>query len=95
MPYNPSETNLPKWAQQALDELRVENRALREKASAAMVAHIVRLDQDWFVMPGPSEGEPIIRLWTLTGGGPQLLGTLAPGQSLMLQHATSDDHDPA
>lgn len=44
MQYNPSETNLPKWTQQLLDELRAENIRLREKASAALAAHIVKLD---------------------------------------------------
>ena len=52
MQYNPSETNLPKWTQQLLDELRAENIRLREKASAALAAHIVKLDRDWFVCPG-------------------------------------------
>ena len=60
MQYNPSETNLPKWTQQLLDELRAENIRLREKASAALAAHIVKLDRDWFVMPGPSGGTPAI-----------------------------------
>lgn len=36
MQYNPSETNLPKWTQQLLDELRAENIRLREKASAGV-----------------------------------------------------------
>jgi len=88
--YNPSEMNLPKWAQQELDQLRVENITLREKASAVLAAHIVKLDRDWFVMPGPAEGQPAIRLWTLTQDGPKLLGTLENGQSLMMQQAGDD-----
>lgn len=83
--YNPSEGNLPKWAQAELDKLRNEVITLRSAESARLVAHVVRLDQDWFVMPGPANGEPPVRLWTLTEQGPQLLGVLEYGQSLMMQ----------
>lgn len=38
MNYNTSEGNLPKWAQAELDQLRVENINLREKANAALAA---------------------------------------------------------
>jgi hypothetical protein len=89
--YNPSEANLPKWAQQEFDKLRNEVINLRASESARLVAHVVRLDNDWFVMPGPSEGQPAIRLWTLTADGPKLLGTLANGQSLMFQQAKEDE----
>lgn len=88
MQYNPSETNLPKWTQQLLDELRAENIRLREKASAALAAHIVKLDRDWFVMPGPSGGgTPAIRLWILSEDGPKMLGELTAGMSLAFQQA--------
>jgi hypothetical protein len=89
--YNPSEANLPKWAQAELDKLRNEVITLRASESARLVAHVVRLDNDWFVIPGPAEGQPAIRLWILTPNGPQLLGTLANGQSLMFQQAKEDD----
>lgn len=85
--YGYTETNLPKGAQQELDDLRKQIIALRAAESARLVAHVIRLDQDWFVMPGPAERQPAIRLWTLTEQGPQLLGTLANGQSLMFQQA--------
>lgn len=89
--HNPSETNLPKWVQELLDKLRTENINLRAAASGLSVAHVIKLDQDWFVMPGPAQGQPPIRLWTLTERGPQLIGTLANGQSLMFQQAKESE----
>ena len=83
--YNPSEGNLPKWAQQELDKLRVENINLRAQTTGAPVAHIVQLKQDWFVLPGPKSDEPAIRLWLLTEAGPQQIGLLKHGESLMFQ----------
>ena len=83
--YNQSEGSLPKWAQAELDELRVENINLREKANAALAAHIVKLDRDWFVMPGPAGDAPTIRLWTLGTEGPRMLGELTAGMSLAFQ----------
>lgn len=89
--YGYTETNLPKGAQQELDDLRKQIITLRAAESARLVAHVIRLDQDWFVMPGPAEGQPGVRLWTLTAQGPQLLGTLAHGQSLMFQQAKESE----
>jgi hypothetical protein len=89
--YNPSEGNLPKWAQQLLDELRTENIRLRDQVSHIQVAKIVKLERDWFVMPGPAEGQPSIRIWTLTEQGPQMIGVLERGQSLMFQHAPTEE----
>ena len=85
--YGYTETNLPKGAQQELDDLRKQIIILRAAESARLVAHVIRLDQDWFVMPGPADGQPAIRLWVLTDDGPKLLGTVVNGQSLMFQQA--------
>src|SRR5436853_4022319 len=54
-------------------ELRNENINLRAVVGGLKIAQIVKLDRDWFVMPGPAEGQPPIRLWTLTEGGPQMV----------------------
>lgn len=89
--YNPSEQNLPKWAQEMIGQLRVENINMRAAVSGIKVAQIVKLDQDWFVMPGPNAGEPAVRLWVLTADGPRQLGTLAHGQSLMMQLAKESE----
>jgi hypothetical protein len=89
--YGYTETNLPKGAQQELDDLRRQVITLRAAESARLIAHVIRLDQDWFVMPGPANGTPVIRLWVLGEQGPQLLGTLANGQSLMFQQAKESE----
>lgn len=89
--YNSSEQNLPKWVQEMIGQLRTENINMRAAMSGIKVAQIVKLDQDWFVMPGPDAGQPTIRLWTLTEQGPQLIGTLAHGQSLMMQMAKESE----
>lgn len=91
MNYNSSEGNLPKWAQAELDQLRVENINLREKANAALAAHIVKLDRDWFVMPGPTSDAPTIRLWILGPDGPRQLGDLTPGLSLAFQQVKQEE----
>lgn len=88
--YNQSEINLPKWTQQLLDELRTENINLRSQATAAIGAHVIRLERDWFVMPGPKTSEPAIRVWLLTEDGPQQIGTLKQGHSLMFQRETEN-----
>lgn len=89
--YNPSEQNLPKWVQELIGQLRVENINMRAAASGIKVAQIVKLDQDWFVMPGPNAGEPAVRLWVLGEQGPQMIGTLAHGTSLMMQLAKESE----
>jgi len=91
--YGYTETNLPKGAQQELDDLRKQIIMLRAAESARLIAHVVRLDQDWFVMPGPQPGQPSVRLWTLTEQGPKLLGTLSNGQSLMFQQAKESERE--
>jgi hypothetical protein len=89
--YGYTETNLPKGAQQELDDLRKQIIMLRAAESARLIAHVIRLDQDWFVMPGPPESSPPIRLWVLTEQGPQLLGMVKNGQSLMFQQAKESE----
>lgn len=89
--YGYTETNLPKGAQQELDDLRKQIIALRAAESARLVAHVIRLDQDWFVMPGPEDGQPTIRLWILGDGGPHLVGTVAHGEALMFQQAKESE----
>lgn len=88
--YGYTETNLPKGAQQELDDLRKLVIKLREAETARLVAHVVRLDRDWFVMPGPQEGQATIRLWALTESGPVQLGELRQGQSLMIQQVKDE-----
>lgn len=88
--YGYTETNLPKGAQQELDDLRKLVIKLREAETARLVAHVVRLDRDWFVMPGPQEGQPTIRLWALTIEGPVKFGELQQGQSLMIQQVPDE-----
>jgi hypothetical protein len=88
--YNPSESGLPKWAQAELDKLRTENINLRAATTASLVSHVIRLDQDWFVMPGPSADQPAVRLWVLGSEGPKLLATLGNGQSLAFQQVKEE-----
>lgn len=88
--YGYTETNLPKGAQQELDDLRKLVIKLREAETARLVAHVVRLDREWFVMPGPSEGQPTVRLWALTNHGPVPLGELRHGESLMIQQVKEE-----
>jgi hypothetical protein len=89
--YGYTETNLPKGAQQELDDLRKLVIKLREAETARLVAHVVRLDREWFVMPGPQEGQPTVRLWALTNHGPVPLGELRHGESLMIQQEKESD----
>lgn len=88
--YGYTETNLPKGAQQELDDLRKLVIKLREAETARLVAHVVRLDRDWFLMPGPQDGQPTVRLWALTQDGPVQLGELKQGQSLMIQQVKDE-----
>lgn len=84
LPYNPSEAGLPKWAQELLDRLRTENINLRAQTTPG-AATVVKLQQDWFVLPGPAKDEPPIRVWILGSDGPQMIGQVAHGDTLAFQ----------
>lgn len=88
--YGYTETNLPKGAQEELDDLRKQVIRLREAQAGQALTYVMRLDNDYFVIPGPQEGQPSVRLWMLTPTGPQMIGVLEHGRSLMMQQVKEE-----
>jgi hypothetical protein len=88
------ESMLPKWAQNIIAELRLDNETLTQqlkntRAAAAITSHLPR---DWFAIYGPrmnAEDDSCYSLWYFSRNSPVQMCTLYKNDVLLIGRANT------
>ena len=87
------ESTLPLWAQEKLNDLRLELEFSKEKCENLQKAHDILKGKEWFKLtgPNPTDTDEYINLWTLTDHSPFCICRLQRGDTLLVGRARKYD----
>jgi hypothetical protein len=82
-----SESTLPLWAQERMNELRLGKQIAERKLQAMGESHAVLHEREWFTIQGPPERDRYTNLWFLSNEGAHSACSLGSGDVLLVGRA--------